>query len=522
MQLTPTRVFLASLFAAIMIINLVSLEEYPAPHCDEAVYANISQTLLREGHFGSPILGETAGLDQNHVFSGRMFHILQAPLIAVFGYSVWTVRLFAAIGWGLVGLFIYQIVKKLVSLPAAIVSTLVYLVSLNSLFASHNGRAETWVAASVMGTLWYYLTVAESQRWYEMAALGMLLSVSAVGFHVNGIFFTAALGMVILYQQFTIRRPAVSLLPLFVAGLLTTALFVYLTLIPDPALALFQAGSLNVGTGSGLALRLQELLGWLNTGFVTGINGLVIPLTVYALMSILLLLFRKKPQIKMLTIIGGGALILSFIVTSYRTPFYYALWDPFIATIIGVAVVEAGEQLYQIRPFERFRPGSMSAILIAPLILVNIAAWTYLSIKFHPRDYQGYVADVQQFISPNAMVMGDAIFTYGFNGRNPFISDWSLTYRGALDPEFVLTDEVILAGLQKYRVEYAIVDGTLSCSSIPNDADRLYTAVIAETCLERGRVDNPWFGTNSESINSWPTVIYYCGQNVQYTGENNR
>ena len=78
--------------AAFSLVSLLFLERFPYVHSDESWLAGLSRGMLEEGSIGVTEAFFDAKPRYPHAIK-TLFHLMQAGMISVFGYSVRTVRL---------------------------------------------------------------------------------------------------------------------------------------------------------------------------------------------------------------------------------------------------------------------------------------------------------------------------------------------------------------------------------------------------------------------------------------------
>ena len=107
------KYFLAAL-ATLFIFNLIFLQSYPPPLCDEATYASNAEAVIKQGNFGLTIwtAGEPFGRDQNMVHMRRLAALGEALLFKIVGMSWWAGRFYSLIAWLISTILIYQIGKR--------------------------------------------------------------------------------------------------------------------------------------------------------------------------------------------------------------------------------------------------------------------------------------------------------------------------------------------------------------------------------------------------------------------------
>ena len=495
---------LAIIAIAALAINLAGLADYPMPHCDEAIHAELSYNAATHGRFAVDMLGSIGGFDQNAATEGRFYHLGQGLLLRVLDESLATARLFSTLGWLVATAFTFLVARRLFDPLTGALSALVFATSLNVFWASHIARHEIWVIASSAALLYGYLVVRAKPSRAGYAGLA-LLAVAGLEFHLNAVFFMLPIGLLVLADTWRTPRYLVAFAG---GGLRGVSLVLLLHFLPDPAVALdnirleAEANSLS---GGSFAAWMQTQWTFMETTFVSAFQGATTLFTLYAVFGIGAAAVRRRPDTTLLLITYGAAFVLFSVAQPHKNPLYGPLWDAGLAMLATRALVQAAPAVAR-RIRTRLPHAATAALLAAPLLGANLAGQIELTVKFAPRDYDTYAQAILADIPPGEPTMGDPILWFAFNGRNPFLADWITLYgshREAVDGGL---GDVLAA----YGIRYVVTDGSLGCGLQVNDVARAFREQVEAQCQPVAEFTDRWFGAGGQNAAGHPTTIYFC------------
>lgn len=512
-----TKLLVLILGVAIL-INLVGLTDYPSPHCDEIGSASIGYNFVTAGSPTMDAIGEYSSLPIRG--GGFYYQYIVGAMLALLGKHLWVLRLSSSLGWLIATAFTYLIGRKLFDVRTGLLAATTFLTSLNVYWASHVARQEIWVIAVTLSILYLYLFVRERRTLWGYLLLGVATAHTAIGIHPNGLFFAAALVLVIVLSSLRLPSGWRWTLLYVLGGVIGSVTVVLIHLLPDPnavlqTLALatdshcstpFCLPSLSLHS---LAERLQAHLIFLRTAYWDAFNGFVRVFGLYTLVGIGYALIRGRSEDKMLLAIWGLSGALFALLLNYRNPMYAPLWDAFNALLIGVAVVGIAQWMHSHarRLSAQLSSGDLAILLILPLVATNLASEMWLTVKFSPRDFDAYLADVEALVPPGETVMGNITFWFSFNERDSFISDWYLA--GFCGPACRPSDD-LASTMRGLELDYVIDTGAVGCAVDPAEPYPEYKAYLVSECDEVGQVDNRWFGPYGHLGEGHPTTIYRC------------
>lgn len=168
------------LFFIYIIVNILLLSQFPFIHSDESWLSSLTREIFAIG--GRPAAVEApggvapAGIDLTATepffdllprfphFIKLLFHALQAPFIAVFGYGPFAVRLLSLAAGCLALLFFYRTTAALplssragAARPSiSFVTAALLALDIQFIYAAHFGRQEILLVAALTAALWVY------------------------------------------------------------------------------------------------------------------------------------------------------------------------------------------------------------------------------------------------------------------------------------------------------------------------------------------------------------------------------
>ncbi len=208
--------------------SLFTLTRFPLIHSDEAWLAGLTQTMMAKGSLFTTesffdLMPRTPHLIK--VF----YHGLQIPLIHLFGYHIFSVRLLSLIALlaGMIMLYMWLTQKNINPLHQLL---LVILITshIQIIYASHFARQEMILLLVLILCIYLY-----HQNPEKVTRLGLVLGL-AIGFHPNAFIIASLIGALVL-KDTCIKKITIRKLILFVLTLGFFALaFAGISLILNP------------------------------------------------------------------------------------------------------------------------------------------------------------------------------------------------------------------------------------------------------------------------------------------------
>ncbi|MCC6904393.1 MAG: glycosyltransferase family 39 protein [Anaerolineae bacterium] len=521
LKLRPILLLVAGI-AVILVVNLFSLAAYPMPHCDEAGNASISWNAATRGIPAFDFLAQDNALRNES--GGRYMMLLAGNVLRVFGSSHLVHRLTSTTGWILASILLYAVGRRLFSPMAGLIAAMAFTTSLNVFGASHIARQEIWVIAAALGLCLFYLHLREGHTPWKVALLGLLAAQLAVEIHLMAIFLIMPLllwaGIEMLW-----RRRYSALTALIAGGVAGAALLLPLHDFSGLGSTLATTTTRHCDTpfclpGTPAALwdylrqNLASFAGFVSSAYLRRYSAGVLLFMLYALCAAVYSLFR-----------GGGTsrLVLAYLALSlgafmllmpHRNPFYAPLWDAGFALLIAATAIPVGEGLTAYLSRRAGWPGGLrpygGLLLVLPLLAGNLFVQAYLGLKFAPRDFDGYLDQIEARVPPGAHLMGDAVLWYRFHERNEFTADMYFAdiFGQGRGPD---SAEKLAEEMRQLAPDYVVDTGAIACSVDPTLQSQWYSAYLQVNCQPVARIDDPWFGAYGQIGQGGPTIIYACG-----------
>lgn len=506
----PAKIFALLMLLVFLAVNFAGLGWYPMPHCDEINHIAISYTFFREGRFALDYLGDLSDYVDNFAMQGRIYHVVKGLLLEAVGYTVVGGRVFSWLGWLLAILFAFLVGRRLFGVSAGWATALILAASNNAFFASHIGREEIWVIAGGVGLLYYYLVVRSAPTRLRYAFLGLLMAFS-LSIHPNTIWYSLPIGLLLLYDNYRTAEGRTRVLLVGLVGFFGAGLISALQLLPD-----VEAGYRNVAfeasanslIASSPSSRLLDQSDMMWSYYFLNLNSSVVVATAYFLFGIAYAVTRRTSGDRLLLATLGISIAGFALVMPHKNPFYGVLWEPLLALLAGAGVVRLAASLSERRPsIGASRP---AVLLLAPLLVANLASQVWLTVKFSPRNLDRYLDEVREHVQPGSRVMGDPALWFVFRHDYDFTSDMYMDFCRATATCSEIDRLEAARILDALAVEVVVEDGALGCSTTPTPASHVWADHLAETCVRVGVVENRWFGAYGQEGRGRETRIYDC------------
>ena len=186
------------------VLNLLFLTRYPLVHSDEAWLGGLTRNMMAQGDLR--VTEPFFDLKPRYPHAIKiLFHLLQMPLIGVFGYSVFSVRLLS-LGFGVLSLYmVYRCFREMVSFPWAF--SLTAAISVNGQFiqAAHTARQEIILLFLLLWCM-YILLRGKGRVTRRIAIDIAVLTGLSVGLHPNSFLIAVGCGFAMLLMMLVRRR----------------------------------------------------------------------------------------------------------------------------------------------------------------------------------------------------------------------------------------------------------------------------------------------------------------------------
>ncbi|HPJ01784.1 MAG TPA: hypothetical protein PKU80_02960 [Candidatus Limiplasma sp.] len=185
-------------------LNLLFLARYPQLHSDEAWLGGLTRNMLAQGSLR--VTEPFFDLKPRFPHAIKiLFHLLQMPLIAVFGYSVYALRLLSLIFGALSLYMVYRSLREAAQFPFALSLTAALSVNGQFIQAAHTARQECILLFVLLWCVWILLKNGEQITIRTAIRLAVLTGLSA-GLHPNSFLIALGCGFAMLFIMLTQRN----------------------------------------------------------------------------------------------------------------------------------------------------------------------------------------------------------------------------------------------------------------------------------------------------------------------------
>ncbi|HYH04063.1 MAG TPA: glycosyltransferase family 39 protein, partial [Bacillota bacterium] len=235
MDLKKTRSQLILLFLIIyFFINLTFLTTFPVMHSDESWLSGLSRYIASTGDFAAtePFFNLKPRIP--HAIR-ILFHLLQAAVIKLNGYSLLGMRLISlcfAIG----GLFyFYKLNVSLYKQSSVVPLLAIFLLSLDQhfIYTAHFARQEILLLTLLLASTCYFIQWTRNHRFRHDVILALLTGLG-IGIHPNSLTIAVTLALFYLYQIITQKIKVVNLAIYLTTVALVAVGFIGLSILFEP------------------------------------------------------------------------------------------------------------------------------------------------------------------------------------------------------------------------------------------------------------------------------------------------
>ena len=388
------------------VCSLFFLDKFPFMHSDESWLSGLTRTMMHEGLDSTETFFDLLPRYPHAIKS--FFHIMQMPLIKMFGYGLFSVRLLSLI-FSCAALFIlYKIVLHFTgSKPSAFLSAAAVALDVQFIYASHFARQEIIVAFGIF--IIYLYIIKNAGVWsYKKDIITAVIIGTMIGIHPNAFIGALIAGSLYIYyiaveKKFKVKNLAV--LVGIVAGFALA--FVGISYIFD---AQFIAHYLKYGDHLGVTMTFSEKVRTIVPFYQKlwlGISG-----TYYT------------PWIKIQVVLFTAAIVIGAV---------YAFWDrkallfllPIAAVNLGYIIIGRYSQpsiLFMfitcwVLVFYLLSKVNPIKIRVIATALLAAAMLTVSSLQIAPymnNDYDDYLDEIKSVVPEDARVLANLNAGYAF------------------------------------------------------------------------------------------------------------
>lgn len=516
----PINLLVFIVFLGSGLIYAFSITRYNIP-CDDINFPHAGSTFLKHGRFFVEFYAHPSGVFQSDVVAGRLYMLLYAVaqilFVRVLSFDNLYLVSYLVVGGCSVAalLFTYLVGKKLFNQKIGLLSAAILASSLRLFFSSHTFRPDVCLLAGIMGVFYYYLNMRDSPTIWKYVLLGFL-SAGLIEIHLNAVYFIFTIGVLVLVDNYRVPTERIFIFVFAGVTLLMLAVLIFLRFLPDPEIALIQLRyHRELDGGNTLSFTWQDYwsdqVTFLYQVFISYMQRGVIPFTIYTVFAIGYWIWDRENSSRLLFMSIGVFFLAFYFGQPNKNPPYGLIWEAYGAILISSAVVHFASRL--VSRFKCLEWERLTVILILPLLLVNLGAKTWLTVKYFPRNYRSYQTAILELVPPGVNLIGDPLFWFMVDGRNNFTSEFYLRVETFIrGNQAVVSQEEVADMFKTLSVEYVILDGGLACENVRSPLLDAYVAHVEDACILMGQVDNRWFGVNAVYGNSDPTRVFACSQ----------
>lgn len=192
------------ILAVFFVGNLCFLTQYPFVHSDEPWLAGLTRNMMEQRSLG--VTETFFDLKPRYPHAVKsIFHLLQMPLIALFGYGAFSVRLLSLLGGTAALWLFYCVAKKLCNSKwNAVLCTALLACDVQFIASSHLARQEILLVNSILLCLWVLCRTKGPCTNHSIVLLAVITGLS-VGLHPNSFLVAAMCGAVLFLRWLLFR-----------------------------------------------------------------------------------------------------------------------------------------------------------------------------------------------------------------------------------------------------------------------------------------------------------------------------
>ena len=399
-------IYLIAYFA----LSLLVLDKFPFMHSDESWLSGLTRAMTARGLDTTEPFFDLLPRYSHAIKT--LFHLMQMPLIAVFGYNLFAVRLLSLI-FGTAALYLANRIARLLSGSdiKALILTVILSLDVQFLYASHFARQDIIIAFGILAVVYYILRHAEAWSVRRDITLGIITGLF-VGVHPNSLIVALCAGALYLYYIARRQMKLRNLLVLVgvVAGF--AAVFVGISLAFDSG---FFAHYAKVGEALGVDMSLVDKLAafpqyylklFLQVSGTYYTPSIQPQLIVFAIAVLGAVVYAFKDRAVLRLLLPLVAVNIGFIIIGrYSQPGVILIFP--LGYLLAFALLDALLKKWAWLP---------AALLGAAVIAVSIWSVT----PYINDDYDEYLSDIRVSVPSGAKVLANLNAEYAFDEGQMF------------------------------------------------------------------------------------------------------
>ncbi|MFZ5966149.1 MAG: ArnT family glycosyltransferase [Bacillota bacterium] len=222
------------LFFIYFVFHVLTLTRFPFMHSDESWLSGLSRNILDTGSYASTEAFFDLKTRYPHAIK-ILFHSLQVLFIRFFGYSLFNMR-FISLIFGMLALFHFHKLSKKVlsSTTLAWMTTVLFAVDIQFIYASHFARQEIILLWILIYSLYFFLSGIKNPTFSRDILLGSIIGLS-IGIHPNSFIISLPIGCIYLFHIYGTSKLTIKNLMLYGSTVALFALgFILLSKSFDP------------------------------------------------------------------------------------------------------------------------------------------------------------------------------------------------------------------------------------------------------------------------------------------------
>ena len=387
------------------VLNLLFLSKFPFMHSDESWLSGLSRAMMS----GGPGVTEPFfDLLPRYPHAIKiLFHAVQMPFIAVFGYNLFAVRLVSLV-FGTAALYVfYRLCRVLFKGEVkALIMTAVLSCDVQFIYASHMARQEIIITFGLLLALYYVISRIDGWTYKNDIMTGVLIGVF-IGVHPNSLMIAFAAGLLYVYYVASGRLKIRNLLTLALVVAAFAGLFVGISCSFDEQ---FLQNYAKIGKALGIDMtmleKVQYLPGWFGRLF-TRVSGT----------------YYTPPVQLQLLLFGAG--VAGAVVTAFFKRDVLKILLPIVGVVAATMLIGRYSQpgVVLLFPlcwllvfwFADKLPKVLGIVVPAVLAAAVLAVSLFAIVPSINDDYDDYISEIEQNVPEGSMALANLNAEYAFD-----------------------------------------------------------------------------------------------------------
>ena len=387
------------------VLNLLFLSKFPFMHSDESWLSGLSRAMMSGG---AGVTEPFFDLLPRYPHAIKiLFHAVQMPFIAVFGYKLFAVRLVSLV-FGTAALYVfYRLCRHLFKSDIkALIMTAVLSLDVQFIYASHMARQEIIITFGLLLALYYVMSRIERWSWKKDVITGVLVGVF-IGVHPNSLMIAFAAGLLYVFYVASGKLKIRNLLTLVGVVAVFAGVFIGISLSFDPQF-LQNYGKIGKALGIDMTMweKVQYLPGWFARLF-TQVSGT----------------YYTPPVQLQLVLFGAG--VAGAVAAAFFRRDVLKLLLPIVGVVAAVMLIGRYSQpsVVLLFPlcwllvfwFADMLPKALKYIVPAVLGAAVLAVSLFAIVPGINDDYEDYISRIEEDVPEGSKVLANLNAEYAFD-----------------------------------------------------------------------------------------------------------